>query len=390
MKFLNLQQQLELRKAAGENRQRRIINSAQQTQTMLGTQVVVNFSSNDYLGLANSHNAKRALSSHCERYGFGSGASHMICGHQQAHENLEIALAEFIQRDAALTFTCGYMANLAIIQSLSSKNDVIIADKLNHASLIDGVQLSQAASQRYPHCDLTALETRLKKSSQNKFVVTDSVFSMDGDIAPLPDIVGLCEKYQAILIVDDAHGFGVLGTSGQGCCEYYNLNQKQLPVVMSTLGKALGGFGAFVSGEKVLIDYLMQFARSYIYTTAMPSAVAQANLANLETLKSQPFLIEKLNNNIQLFKRLCADNDITLIDSSTAIQPVLIGHNEKTMAVFQSLMEQGILVGAIRPPTVPPNSARLRVTLSAAHTEAEIFTLVQSLKNSLNLTEVNS
>lgn len=383
MKFLEIQRQLDARKEAGLWRHRHSIASAQGPELLSGEESFLNFASNDYLGLANSANAKQATAEAIEAFGFGSGASHLICGHQLPHDNLEMALADFVGREAALTFSSGYMANLAILQSLANKGDLIIADKLNHASLIDGAKLSNAESQRYPHCDLLALENRLKKSPQNKFVVTDSVFSMDGDIAPLPAIVELCEHYNAILIVDDAHGFGVIGERGKGCIEHFGLNQTQLPILMCTLGKALGGFGAFVSGEKKLIDFLMQTARSYIYTTAMPAVVASANCANLKFLQDSPQIVRKLKQNITYFKQQCLQHGIELANSSTAIQPIFVGTNEKLIQVNTKLMQKGFLVGAIRPPTVPQNSARLRITLSVAHRQEHIDRLVVALAQSL-------
>lgn len=379
MKFLQLKQALEARQQAGEMRSRLCIESAQGKYLQLANKQLLNFASNDYLGLANSNVAKQAIHGQLDESGFGSGASHLICGHQQAHHDLEIGLANFVERDAALTFSSGYAANLAIMQSLSKKGDLIIADKLNHASLIDGAQLSCADSVRYAHSDLLQLEQRLKQSSQNKFVVTDSIFSMDGDCARLPEIVELCEKYQAILIVDDAHGFGVLGKSGGGVTQHFGLSQQQVPVLMSTLGKALGGYGAFVSGEQSLVDYLIQFARTYIYTTAMPAIIARGNLANLNFLKMHPQLLTGLADNIQLFKQLCAQQKIPLLESDCAIQPILVGDSLRLMQLNEILVQQNILVGAIRPPSVAKNAARFRVTLTAAHQAEDIQQLVSGL-----------
>ncbi len=387
MKFLELESSLFIRKQQDLMRLRRNVNSPQQSQIVVDGKKLVNFASNDYLGLANNLDAIKSLNQTASEFGFGSGASHLICGHQQPHQDLEKALARFVRREAALTFASGYMANLAILQSLAKKGDLIIADKLNHASLIDGVKLSAADSRRYSHCDMAALDKRLAtssaNSSANKFVVTDAVFSMDGDIAPLKEMVRLCDKYHAILIIDDAHGFGVLGESGRGSCDYFGLTTKQVPIVMATLGKAIGGYGAFVAGEQVLIDYLTQFARSYIYTTAMPALIASGNLTNLKTLEQQPEIVNQLFDNIDYFKKTCQQNSIELMPSITAIQPLLIGDNEKLLKVNESLLENGFLVGAIRPPTVPENSGRLRITLSAKHTQAQIDGLIDALKNAL-------
>lgn len=384
MKFLNLQQKLSAWKEQDLYRQRKTVSSPQQTEICVDGKTLVNFASNDYLGLANNLAAINALKVTADEYGFGGGASHMICGHQQPHQKLEEALASFVGRESVITFSSGYIANLSLLQSLATKGDVIIADKLNHASLIDGVRLSEASSSRYQHLDLSKLSQRLSQTTQNKFVVTDSVFSMDGDLAPLKEIAQLCEKHNAILIVDDAHGFGVLGQSGRGCIEHFNLSQKQLPVYMATLSKALGGYGAFVAGEKKLTDFLLQFARGYIYTTAMPAAIASANLANLNYLKSNLQLNTQLHKNIQLLKQLCQKNAIKLLKSKTAIQPIVIGSSEKLLKINKRLLDAGYLLGAIRPPTVSKNSARLRITLSAQHNQQQIEKLVAVLAVALN------
>lgn len=368
------------KKERGLYRERAVVESPQASHIVINNRSMLNFSSNDYLGLANRSNVIETIKSKIDSFGFGSGASHLVSGHHQAHQQLEHQLARFQKREAALTFSSGYMANIAILQSLAKKGDVIISDKLNHASLIDGSQLSNSDSVRYAHCDLASLERRLKRAAKNKWVVTDSVFSMDGDIAPLDKIAGLCEKYSAHLIVDDAHGFGVLGKSGQGCSEHFNLSQKQLPVLMGTLGKALGGYGAFVSGSKVMVDYLVQTARPYIYTTAIPAIIAEANRENLDWLSRNPQLINRLNKNIASFKTLIKQTSLKLLDSHTAIQPIVIGNTHELIRVSQKLKEDGILVGAIRPPTVAANTDRLRITLSAAHSVDDIKKLVDSLK----------
>jgi 8-amino-7-oxononanoate synthase len=360
-------------------RERPLVESPQASQLTIDGRQYVNFSSNDYLGLACQQRTLEHIKGEIGRLGFGSGGSHMVSGHHQQHELLEKELAAFQNRDAAVTFSSGYSANLAILQTLAKKGDLIIADKLNHASLIDGARLSSADSIRYNHCDIEALERRLKKSAKNRWVVTDSIFSMDGDLAPLDKIADLCIKYSAHLIVDDAHGFGVLGKNGKGCIEHFGLTQNQLPVVMGTLGKALGGYGAFVSGSQSLINYLIQFARPYIYTTAMPAIVAAANRFNLDWLRHNPEQITKLQNNIEFFKCLCRRKEINCIPSDSAIQPIIIGNTEKLLTINSRLRENGILVGAIRPPTVAPNTDRLRITLSANHCKNDIEQLVENL-----------
>ena len=380
MEFKRLADELEQRQQVGLQRKRQLIESAQQVNLVVDGDSRLNFAGNDYLGLAVNQVAQQASIKAVKQYGVGAGASHLVTGHQSPHQDFEVAIADFLQRDKALLFSSGYMANLGVLQALCRKGDLILADKLNHASLIDGARLSDAESLRYLHCDLDSLKKRLSRSSQNTFVVTDSVFSMDGDVAPLQEISQLCDQFNATLVVDDAHGLGVLGESGRGCVEYFGLTQKKLPVLISTLGKALGGYGAVVSGETVLIDYLVQTARSYIYTTAMPASVASSNLANLETLIRQADLRHKLRLNISEFKRLCAQQRIELLPSDTPIQPVLIGCNQRLNKISEYLNQQGIMVGAIRPPTVPKNTSRLRITISAAHSLEQISLLVAQLQ----------
>lgn len=379
MKFLNLQQSLNERIEQDLYRQQLTIKPLVNNEVSVAEQLLINFSSNDYLGLTMNQQAVDSMVETAKENGVGSGGSHLICGHQTPHQALENSLAEFVGRDAALTFSCGYMANLGILQTLGRKGDLIVADKLNHASLIDGVRLSSADSTRYAHCNMDNLAFRLSRAKQNKFVVTDSVFSMDGDIAPLKEIVALCEQYNAILIVDDAHGLGVLGDEGRGVADYFGLSQKQLPVLMATLGKALGGYGAFVAGEKELVDYLRQFCRNYIYTTAMPAAIASANLANLNYLRDNSQINKKLKANIDYFRQQSTFLGKALLDSNTPIQPVIIGANNRLSEVNKMLRNDGLLVGAIRPPTVAPDSARLRITLSASHSKEQIDLLLSSL-----------
>jgi len=370
---------LESREAQQQLRERLSLESSQSDQIEIDGQSFINFSSNDYLGLANNLSTIQLIKEQIDQLGIGSGASHLVCGHHKIHEILEQKIAAYLSRDSAVTFSTGYMANLAILQSLAKKGDLIIADKLNHASLIDGTKLSSADAVRYSHCDLEALESRLKKQATQKWVVTDSVFSMDGDIAPLDKIAGLCQKYDAFLIVDDAHGVGVIGDTGRGAAEYFGLTQKQLPVLMGTFGKSLGGFGAFVSGHKKLTDYLIQFARPYVYTTALPAVIAAANLHNLSLIEQDFSYRHRLLENIKYFKRLCSQKELSLLPSTTGIQPVMINDTAKLLKLSQRLKNAGLLVGAIRPPTVAKNSDRLRVTISAAHSRNQIEKLVSCL-----------
>lgn len=376
--------QLQLRKSDSQWRERLLLQSKQSAELVVDDTKLINFSSNDYLGLASNLSTIESVHQQLDCLGVGSGASHLVSGHHQIHQTLEIEVAEFLNRDSAVTFSTGYMANLGILQSLAKKGDLIIADKLNHASLIDGAKLSNANSVRYQHCDMSALEKRLKSEAPQKWVVTDGVFSMDGDLAPLEKIAGLCQKYQANLIVDDAHGVGVVGEQGQGCAEFYNLDQNQLPVLMGTFGKALGGFGAFVTGSQQLTDYLVQFARPYIYTTAMPAILAAANLHNVRLIKNDTSLMQRLKQNITKFKLLAEQAGLNLLASDTAIQPIVIGDSDKLVELNRQLIKAGYLVGAIRPPTVPVKTDRLRITLSAQHTEKQIKGLIEQLNSSIN------
>lgn len=376
--------QLQLRKSDSQWRERLLLQSKQSAELVVDDTKLINFSSNDYLGLASNLSTIESVHLQLDCLGVGSGASHLVSGHHQIHQTLEIEVAKFLNRDSAVTFSTGYMANLGILQSLAKKGDLIIADKLNHASLIDGAKLSNANSVRYQHCDMSALEKRLKSEAPQKWVVTDGVFSMDGDLAPLDKIAGLCQKYQANLIVDDAHGVGVVGEQGQGCAEFYNLDQNQLPVLMGTFGKALGGFGAFVTGSQQLTDYLVQFARPYIYTTAMPAILAAANLHNVRLIKNDTSLMQRLKQNITKFKLLAEQAGLNLLASDTAIQPIVIGDSDKLVELNRQLIEAGYLVGAIRPPTVPVKTDRLRITLSAQHTEKQIKGLIEQLNSSIN------
>lgn len=374
-----LQARLEQRKAQDLLRQRLTLESAQSVRIKAEGREYLNFSSNDYLGLANHPKLIEAMQKAAKQYGVGSGASHLIIGHSEHHHALEEELAEFLGVERALLFSTGYMANYGVLTCLPDKNDLIIQDKLNHASLIDGGMASSAKMLRYAHADLESFERQMKQPAESRLVVTDGVFSMDGDIAPLPDLIASCKKHKASLMIDDAHGFGVLGEQGKGSLEQFNLAQDTADIYMATLGKALGGFGAFVAGSELLIESLIQFGRSYIYTTAMPAAVAAANRASLQLIQEESWRRKQLQKNIVYFRRLASEYNIPLMPSDTAIQPVLIGRNDKTLAISRALKEAGILLVAIRPPTVPENGARLRVTLTAEHTTDDIDYLLEHL-----------
>ena len=373
---------LDAREQAHLYRRRRTLESGQAPVVSVDGREYLAFCSNDYLGLAADPRLAKAMQQGAEIYGSGSGASHLVLGHSRAHHQLEEALAEHTGRDRVLLFSTGYMANLGTIAALSDRGDLVLQDKLNHASLLDGGLLSGARFKRYRHADLVSLESALSSAEQSDaLVVTDGVFSMDGDIAPLEQMAPLCQQYQAHLLVDDAHGFGALGKTGGGVAELYNLDQSQLPILIGTLGKAFGTAGAFVAGSETLIEYLIQFARPYIYTTAMPPAVAHATLESLRIVRAEGWRREKLAALIKQFRSGVEELGLDLMPSDTAIQPILIGEADSAMRLSQSLEQQGIFVGAIRPPTVPAGSARLRVTLSAAHTEEQVNRLLAALEH---------
>ncbi|WP_434219158.1 8-amino-7-oxononanoate synthase [Biformimicrobium ophioploci] len=348
------------------------------------------FCSNDYLGLA-AHPDVIAAQQAAAALGAGATASHLVNGHLHLHAALEQQLAEVTGREAALLFSTGYMANMGAIEALLGRADIIVSDKLNHASLIDGARLCGAEKLRFAHNDLEALERQLRRArtksgSAKILVVVDSVFSMDGDLAPLPQIAELCARYDAWLMADDAHAVGVIGSPQRpagGSAEFFGLSQQQLPIVMGTLGKALGNFGAFVAGSAELIEYLRQFARTHIYTTALPPAVAGGTLAALR-LAGSGELQQRLCTLVDHFRSQAAARGIDLLPSQTAIQPVLIGDEKRTLAIGAELQRAGFMVGAIRPPTVPAGTARLRITLSATHTEAQIDALLDALATALS------
>jgi 8-amino-7-oxononanoate synthase len=375
-----LQQRLNDRQRQLLYRVRKTIASAQGASVVVDGKQLLGFCSNDYLGLANHPEINQAAKQAIDKYGIGSGASHLVCGHSSEHHALEQELAEFTGRDRALLFSTGYMANLGVITALLNKSDYLFEDKLNHASLLDGGLLSGARMQRYLHNDITSLELKLAKTkSGNKLIAVDGVFSMDGDIAPLPELVASARRNEAWLMVDDAHGFGVLGKNGGGCSEHFGLDQQQLPILMATLGKGLGTFGAFVAGSNALIETLIQFSRSYIYTTAMPPSIAASTRVGLRLLQTESWRREHLVELINYFKHGAALLELPLMESNTAIQPLLIGDANAALALSAGLEAKGIWVSAIRPPTVPAGSARLRITLSAVHSKQQVEQLLQAL-----------
>ena len=379
MPFVDLEQNLRELDAQGLLRSRRILESAQGAHVTVNGQDYLSFCSNDYLGLAAHPALVDAACQGAAQYGVGAGASHLIIGHTTAHHQLEIELAQFLQQEAALLFSTGYMANLGIVTALIGRNDLVLADKLNHASLNDAAQLSRARLARYNHLDLDHLERLLATASERKkLVVTDGVFSMDGDIAPLPEILALCERYDAYLLVDDAHGFGVLGEHGRGIVEHFGVESPRL-IYMATLGKAAGVFGAFAAGSAGLVQTLMQSARTYIYTTAIPPLLAMALRASLQLFRAEAWRRTHLRELIFDLKQTVHTERWQLLPSETPIQPLLVGGNKEAVALSEALRSRGILVPAIRPPTVPKGQARLRISLSAAHSKDDVRKLTETL-----------
>ncbi|QFT53297.1 8-amino-7-oxononanoate synthase [Microbulbifer sp. THAF38] len=383
-----LRQRLDERHRDNLYRQIKTLEAAPNPTAVVGGRELLTFSSNDYLGLASHSEVIRAQQAGAE-LGAGATASHLVNGHFQVHQQLQQSLAEATGREAALVFSSGYMANVGTLCALLGRADNVISDKLNHASLIDGARLSGANSLRFAHSDLGALRRQLQRAADrggNTLVAVDGVYSMDGDLAPLADIAALCREFSAWLMVDEAHGFGVMGSeqlplAGSGAAA--GLGQDALPVLMGTLGKAAGNAGAFVAGSQALIDYLVQFARPYIYTTGMPPAVASGCNAAIKLMRSEPELNRRLQANITYFRRCATQANLPLTYSSSAIQPIVLGCEETVMAVSAQLEQRGFLVGAIRPPTVPAGTARLRITLSASHSYSQIDALIDALSAEL-------
>lgn len=378
-KYTRLRQVLVERQAQHLYRRPRITASSQQPIMQVNGKTMLTFCSNDYLGLANHPEVIKAFQQAANEYGVGSGAAHLVNGHSRMHQQLEEALAEFTHRARALLFSTGYMANLGLTNALAERQDTVYQDRLNHASLLDATLLSGAKLIRYPHNDTAQLSKRLDaQTSGQKLIVTDGVFSMDGDTAPVQTLAALAHSHDAWLIVDDAHGFGVLGSTGAGLLEAENLGQEDA-ILMGTLGKALGTAGAFVAGSTDLIEYLIQTARPYIYTTAQPPALAAATLTSLQLVQTEAWRREHLRDLIQIFRSGASQLGLKLMPSQTAIQPILIGENAQALAISQELEQRGILITAIRPPTVPAHTARLRITLSALHTQQQLEFLLDAL-----------
>jgi len=375
----DLASRLAERRAANLYRQRPLLESPQGPLVQVDGRELLAFCSNDYLGLANHPQVIEAWRAGAQKWGVGGGASHLVIGHSTPHHELEEALAEFTGRPRALLFSTGYMANLGAVTALVGQGDTVLEDRLNHASLLDAGLLSGARFSRYLHNDAVSLANRLRKASGNTLMVSDGVFSMDGDLADLPALCAEARRANAWVMVDDAHGFGPLGATGAGIVEQFGLGVDDVQVLVGTLGKAFGTAGAFVAGSEELVETLVQFARPYIYTTSQPPALACATLKSLELLRSEHWRREHLNALIKRFREGAQAIGLELMDSATPIQPILIGDSGRAMQLSQLLRERGLLVTAIRPPTVPAGSARLRVTLSAAHSLAQLELLLEAL-----------
>jgi 8-amino-7-oxononanoate synthase len=379
MPFAALQSGLDQRAAQGLLRRRRTLQSPQSPHVVVDGQSCLSFCSNDYLGLANHPRLIAALQQGAQQFGAGAGAAHLVSGHTLPHEQLEHALADFVGKPAALLFSTGYMANLGVVQALVGKSDTVFADKLNHASLNDAMLLSRATVKRYRHNDIAQLASLLEQTAGGrKLVITDAVFSMDGDLAPLPGILALCERHDAWMLVDDAHGFGVLCEQGNGTLAHFGIASPRI-IYMATLGKAAGVFGAFVAADRVVIDTLVNDAHSYVYTTATPPALASALLESLQLIGRGAAQRGHLQRLIAQLRSGLRGLRWPLLPSATAIQPLLIGDNRAALDLSNGLRERGIWVAAIRPPTVPQGTARLRITLSAAHSAADVTRLVDTL-----------
>ncbi len=375
----SLKKELEQRQTQGLMRQRRLLDSPQAEQITADEHQYLSFCSNDYLGLANRPELIAAMQQAAGNSGVGSGASNLITGHHRYHDTLEKQLADFVGMPAALLFSTGYMANIGVLGALVGRGDAIFADKLNHACLNDGGYYSMAEFKRFAHNDVAALEKLLQASkARHKIIAADAVFSMDGDIAPIPEYLKLCEQYDAYLYMDDAHGFGVLGKHGSGTLSHFGLKSPRI-IMMATLGKAAGVAGAFVAGEQVVIDYLIQTAKSYVYSTPAPPALSATLSASLKLIEKGDDLRAHLRHLIATLKQNLHLKRWQLMPSETAIQPLLIGSNHDALRVGEYLQKQGILVPAIRPPTVPVNTARLRISLSAAHKTEDVVKLAEAL-----------
>jgi len=381
MKIDFFQEEVEELKKKGLHRNLLVIESAQRPRVKVEGRNFLLFSSNNYLGLANHPQLKKDTKKAIDKYGVGAGASRLISGNMILHQKLEKKIAEFKECEEAIIFTSGYTANIGVIPALVRSGDLVIIDKLCHASIIDGCRLSKAKLQVYPHRDVEALEKILKRSDKKaikRLIITEGIFSLDGDISPLPEILTLAKKYEALILLDDAHATGVLGKEGRGTCEYFNLKDNCI-IQMGTFSKALGSLGGFVGANKSLIDYLRNKARSFIYSTALPPSVIATSLSALEIVKSNPRPRERLWKNVNYLKKKLKELGFNLLNTTSQIIPLIVGDNEKTLRVSESLYQEGILIPAIRTPTVPKGTERLRITLMATHQKRDLDYLISVL-----------
>lgn len=369
--------------AAGLTRRRRVLDSPQGARIRVDGIEALNFSSNDYLGIANDPRMRAAAHAAVDRFGVGAGASPLVSGQQRVHHDAELRFARFAGLPRSLLFASGYAANLGVLAALCDRHAEIFADRLNHACLNDGAILSRATFTRYAHADLDALGERLAASrAAVRVVATDAVFSMDGDLAPLPALLALCERHDAWLLLDDAHGLGVLGASGRGALEHFGAQSPRI-VYMATLGKALGGYGAFVGGAPEVVEWLVQKARTYIYSTALPPMAPAVAIAAMDLIDAEPAIVARLQERIAQFRAAARDAGLRIGTSPSAIQPLVLGDADRAVSASARLLEGGYCVPAIRPPTVPEGTSRLRVSLSAAHTRADVEGLVAALAATL-------
>ncbi len=374
-----LRAELARRQTEELTRQRRTLETPQGVRVRIAGRELLNFCSNDYLGLANHPALRQSLQAGVDAWGVGSGASHLVCGHQAPHEQAEARLAQFVGAEAALLFSTGYMANLAIPAAFLGRDDLILEDRLNHASLIDAAMVTRASFARYPHLNARSASEHARSHDEGRVLLaTDTVFSMDGDIAPVATLAQQAAELDGLALFDDAHGFGVLG-GGRGTLAELGIKPGGFVLMVGTLGKALGVCGAFVAGDRELIDYLVQFGRSYIYTTALPPALALTICRAVDLLEQEPDHLQRLQANLAHFRQCAEAHRLNLLASRTPIQPLMVGNAGKALALSQALLDRGFLVGAIRPPTVPLGTARLRIALSAAHQPDQIEQLVVHL-----------
>lgn len=366
--------------SAGLRRQRRVVEAMDGPRLQIGGRWLLSFCSNDYLGLSQHPALVASAQQAAARYGVGAGASPLVSGHSVEHERLEAELASFVGRERALYFYAGYPANVGIVPALVGRGDAVFSDALNHACLIDGARLSRAEIHPYPHGDLAALEHALAGSNAaRRLVISDAVFSMDGDIAPVPDLLALCDRYNALLLIDDAHGFGVLGPEGRGTAAHYGLSSPRL-IYMATLGKAAGVAGAFVAGDTAVVEWLLQRARSYVFATGAPPLVAATLRTGLRVMAQEGWRRDQLARSVHRLRQGLTGLPWTLLPSETAIQPLIVGGNRDALGLMHRLEQAGLWVPAIRPPTVPANTARLRISLSAAHSDNDVDQLVKALR----------